>query len=166
MEEKIATLYAEVQRCYICKTISNTALAAHVYSHTAEECFLIIQRSLQCCVELTPVEIRSPSKQEIHNEKCCIAHMCAVQEAAASSLVMKSWWLFFFSQWKILAVTQACFNGVVESWEDLRLNLKFYSFFLLVVTVWLYLWILQVGLSRYDRVCPSLRKMEKMEYID
>lgn len=72
-----------LQRCYIYKIISSTALVAHVCSHTSEECFLIIQRSLQGCVELTPVEIRSASKrsimQQLYSTWVCCASGCCFQ---------------------------------------------------------------------------------------
>ena len=119
---KNSSYIVPLRRCYICKIISNTALAALVCSHTSEECFLIIQRSLQCCAELTPAEIWSASQRSLM--KTAVWHLCVL----CKRLLLPLWrWNndIYFSQRKILAVTRACFHGVLKPWADLSLNLKF-----------------------------------------
>ena len=152
---KNSSYIVPLRRCYICKIISNTVLAALVCSHTSEECFLIIQRSLQCCAELTPAEIWSASQRSLM--KTAVWHLCVL----CKRLLLPLWrWNndIYFSQRKILAVTRACFHGVLKPWADLSLNLKFWNFFLLIVHSVFHLWILQATLTRSGRVCPSVRE--------
>lgn len=144
-----------LQRCYIYKIISSTVLVAHVCSHPSEECFLIIQRGWQRCAELTPVEIRPASRRSIMNS--CTAPVCAVWV-----LLPPVWWRnhnTHFSQWRILAVAQARFHGVVKSWwsskilSRSKLKLEVLKFFLLMVHNVFHPWNLQVGWAEFALLC-------------